>query len=405
MADDKPEPPTPTSTNTPLGPRGVWVLTTYLLLAALLSCWLLLSLWFAKPKAEAEPAPQPQKDCAEPVASGLLPSIVTIATTESDFVVVGCGFTEQHTKVKINGNPHAAIVTDAHQITVPLTTADVASAGNFVVTVLNDDKEVGSKLLTVIPPTVEWHFPLWPGQPAISYEVQLLLMVLFVGAFASSIYALKSLADYKGDNKLYESWSIFYLIQPFEGAGAAFLTYLLIRGGFLTGTSVNAATENRYGMLAIAGLAGAFSDMAFLKLREVFQNLLKPTDTRGGKLSLEITTKSLPDGTVGKDYGPVVLQSERGTPPLTWSVSPGLPADLKLDAASGTISGTPKAVSAKSQYKFRVTDSSTPRVSSSADLTLEIKSEANDDLDGCDVAVEKSTSDEDLPASEGGVAK
>jgi hypothetical protein len=365
------------------------VLTTYLLLAALLSCWLLLSLWFAKPKAETEPVPQPQKDCAEPVVSGLLPSKVTIATTESDFVVVGCGFTEQHAKVKINGSPHAAIVTDAHQITVPLTTADVASAGNFVVTVLNDDKEVGSKLLTVIPPTVEWHFPLWPGQPAISYEVQLLLMVLFVGAFASSIYALKSLADYKGDNKLYESWSIFYLIQPFEGAGAAFLIYLLIRGGFLTGTNVNAGTENRYGMLAIAGLAGAFSDMAFLKLREVFQNLLKPTDTRGGKLSLEITTRSLPDGTVGKAYGPVVLQSGRGTPPLNWSVSPGLPADLKLDAASGTISGTPKAVSAKSQFKFTVTDSSTPRVSSSADLTLEIKSEANDDLDGCDVAVDK----------------
>jgi len=28
----------------------------------------------------------------------------------------------------------------------------------------------------------------------------------------------------------------------------------------------------------------------------------------------------------------------------------------------------------------------------------------DDDLDGCDVAVEHSTSDEDLPASEGGVA-
>src|ERR1700722_11468325 len=97
MADDKPGQPTPTSTSTPLGPQGVWALTTYLLLAAVFSCWLLLSLWFAKPKAEVESAPQPQKDCAEPVVSGLLPSKVTIATTESDFVIVGCGFTEQHT--------------------------------------------------------------------------------------------------------------------------------------------------------------------------------------------------------------------------------------------------------------------------------------------------------------------
>jgi len=48
-------------------------------------------------------------------------------------------------------------------------------------------------------------------------------------------------------------------------------------------------------------------------------------------------------------------------------------------------------------------------------LTLEIKAAAgepvtpaphqdSDDLDGCDVPVEHATSDEDLPASEGGVA-
>src|SRR5262249_3135280 len=152
-----------------------------------------------------------------------------------------------------------------------------------------------------------------------------------------------------------------YFIQPLEGAGAAFLIYLVIRGGFLTASGVNTGAENRYGMLAIAGLAGTFSDMAFLKLREVFQNLLKPTDTRSGKLSLGITTTSLPDGNVGESYGPVVLQSERGTPPLTWSVSPPLPADLKLDASTGSISGVPKDVTAKAQYKFTVIDSSTPR--------------------------------------------
>ena len=150
MADDKSG--FPTATNMPLGSRSVWALTIYLLLAAVLSIWLLLSLWFAKPKAEAESAPQPQKeDCAEPAVYGLLPGRVTIATTESDVVVAGCGFSEQHTKVKFNSSPHAAIVTDTHRITVPLATVDVASAGKFVVTVLNDDKEIGSTLLTVIP--------------------------------------------------------------------------------------------------------------------------------------------------------------------------------------------------------------------------------------------------------------
>lgn len=49
------------------------------------------------------------------------------------------------------------------------------------------------------------------------------------------------------------------------------------------------------------------------------------------------------------------------------------PADLTLDAATGILSGTPKAVSTKTSYKFTVTDSATPSASSSADLTLEIK--------------------------------
>jgi hypothetical protein len=245
--------------------------------------------------------------------------------------------------------------------------------------------------------------------------VQLLLIVIFTGAFGSSVYALKSLADYRGDKKLYSPWSTFYLIQPFEGAGAAFLLYLLIRGGVLTGSGVAMQAENRFGMCAIAGLAGAFSDIAFLKLREVFLNLLKPTDNRGGKLALEIITTSLPDGNVGIPYGPHTLQSRRGTAPLTWSVTPDLPNGLKLDVATGTISGTPTAVSAKTPYKFTVTDSSTPRVSASADLALEIKAASDktvvpvphddsDDIDGCDVPVKNATSDEDLPAAEGGVA-
>jgi len=38
-------------------------------------------------------------------------------------------------------------------------------------------------------------------------------------------------------------------------------------------------------MCAIAGLAAAFSDTAFLKLREVFQTLFKPQHDRGGKIA------------------------------------------------------------------------------------------------------------------------
>jgi hypothetical protein len=65
------------------------------------------------------------------------------------------------------------------------------------------------------------------------------------------------------------------------------------------------------------------------------------------------------------------------------------------------------------KYTFTVTDSATSPASASSDITLEIKATAgnpaiqhpdSDDIDGCDLPVEKATLDEDLPAAEGGVA-
>jgi hypothetical protein len=131
-------------------------------------------------------------------------------------------------------------------------------------------------------------------------------------------------------------------------------------------------TVNQFGVCAIAGLAGAFSDIAFLKLREVFLSLFNPKDARGGKLTSGITTPNLPDGTVGTAYK-YTLQASNGTAPFTWTVTPGLPAGLTLDASTGTISGVPTAVSAKTKLTFAVTDSAKPAGSSTAELTLEIK--------------------------------
>jgi len=67
---------------------------------------------------------------------------------------------------------------------------------------------------------------------------------------------------------------VYYLVQPFEGSGMAFLLYAVIRGGLLSGAGERPA--NQFSMCAVAGLAGTFSDMAYLKLREVFQVLFKP---------------------------------------------------------------------------------------------------------------------------------
>ena len=54
--------------------------------------------------------------------------------------------------------------------------------------------------------------------------------------------------------------------------------------------------------------------------------------------ALTITTTSLPDAEVGKNYGPTVHRSG-GIAPLTWSVTPALPAGLDLSASTGKFSG------------------------------------------------------------------
>ena len=125
-------------------------------------------------------------------------------------------------------------------------------------------------------------YDLWPP-PADSggQERHMLLLVLLTGAFGSCVYALKSLANFHGDNRLYDSWWVYYLIQPFEGAGIAFLLYAVLRGGLISGGADRPV--NQFSMCAMAGLAGTFSDTAYLKLREVCQVLFKPQDDRGGK--------------------------------------------------------------------------------------------------------------------------
>lgn len=76
--------------------------------------------------------------------------------------------------------------------------------------------------------------------------------------------------------------------------------------------------------------------------------------------ALTITTNSLPDAEVGKNYGPTVHRSG-GIAPFTWSVTPALPAGLDLEAPTGKFSGSPE-VGTDGDYTltFTVQDSSTP---------------------------------------------
>jgi carbohydrate binding protein with CBM6 domain/putative Ig domain-containing protein len=85
---------------------------------------------------------------------------------------------------------------------------------------------------------------------------------------------------------------------------------------------------------------------------------------------LAVSTSSLPAATVGGSYSQD-LSASGGISPYSWSLTSGsLPAGLSL-VSDGTISGTPTAVGS-STFTVQATDSGTPAVTATQQLTLTV---------------------------------
>ena len=84
-----------------------------------------------------------------------------------------------------------------------------------------------------------------------------------------------------------------------------------------------------------------------------------------------ITTTSLPQGTVGVAYS-ATLMASGGKKPYTWSISAGsLPAGLVLNASTGVISGMPTG-SGTFNFTVKVTDAEKPAASTTKALSITV---------------------------------
>ena len=356
-------------------------LLLFLSVTGALSIHAIYGLWHEPQPPTRAPSVEPGTcNSGDPEITGIDPSSVFLGSGRSNIRVFGCNFAKEDT-VNFDGVERVPVFVDGKQLVVPLATSDFGAPGTVMIGVVypgeagaTAKKTSNQKPLNIQSASQQefpWYFLWWTI--TITSELRLLLLVLFAGCLGSSIFALKSVADYVGDQKLYESWFSFYLVQPLEGAGVAFIFYLVLRGGFLAGTTVDVKSTNPFGIIAMAALVGVFSDDAFLKLHEVFETLFKPQDKRGDKIggALTITSGSpLPNATVGAPYKQN-LQASNGAPPYTWAPAtiPTLPAGLAVNGA-GVLSGNPTAATPVTKYTFKVVDNT--GASALADLELAV---------------------------------
>ncbi len=125
---------------------------------------------------------------------------------------------------------------------------------------------------------LRWIVTLWPAEGAElpgDVERSYLVLTLLFGLVGGAAHGLSSLMDFRGQRRLFRSWTLWYFALPLLGGVMAFIFYIAVRAGFLTADATKSI--NMYGVAAISVLVGLFTDDATNKLAEVFKTMFKTT--------------------------------------------------------------------------------------------------------------------------------
>ncbi len=112
----------------------------------------------------------------------------------------------------------------------------------------------------------------------IQFGVLILILVAASGFLGNMIYVASSFTIFVGAEKFKRSWIMWYAVKPFTASGLAILIYMA-----LNSTAVNPPI-NLNGILATATLTGLFTNIATLKLKEIFTTTFKPNVNLPDKL-------------------------------------------------------------------------------------------------------------------------
>jgi hypothetical protein len=124
-------------------------------------------------------------------------------------------------------------------------------------------------------------------------DVRLAIVAMSAGALGAFVHSATSFVTYLGNRQLIRSWTAWYILRPFIGMGLAIMFYLLMRAGFVA-PGANPSAINPFGIATVAALAGMFAKESIDKLKEVFDELVKPPKAEDAKRG-----DKLPDGGSG----------------------------------------------------------------------------------------------------------
>ncbi|MGC4103096.1 IPT/TIG domain-containing protein [Ferruginibacter sp.] len=119
----------------------------------------------------------------------------------------------------------------------------------------------------------------------IDLNTLILLLVALGGFLGNLIHIASSFTNFIGAGKFKRSWVLWYFVKPFTASALAVGVYIIFRAGFLNSGEATASV-NLYGVVAIAILAGLFTDMATQKLKEVFAVIFQTSTARPNPLEL-----------------------------------------------------------------------------------------------------------------------
>jgi len=117
-------------------------------------------------------------------------------------------------------------------------------------------------------------------------SAQLVALVACAGFLGNAIHIANSLTAYIGSGNFLRSWRLWYFVTPFTGAALALILFFAFGSGLMKDDPTKTAeyVQGIYSVLAISALAGMFTDITTMKLKEIFVAILNPKDERAGKL-------------------------------------------------------------------------------------------------------------------------